>query len=91
MIESEFLDLLHSNQVQLLISICNHDKFKLSTTFALVGFQEIQHFYPQAKTSLKGKGLVALSVIIPSDNVQHSVKHKLDFDESKSNFKQKPF
>jgi len=32
---------------------------------------------------LKGEGLVAPSIIIPSDNVQRSVKHKLHFDESK--------
>jgi hypothetical protein len=39
---------------------------------------------------LKGEGLVTALAIIPNDNVQHSVKHKLDFDESKSIFKQKP-
>jgi hypothetical protein len=39
---------------------------------------------------LKGKGLVVPLVIIPRDNVQRSVKHKLDFDESKSISKQKP-
>jgi hypothetical protein len=33
---------------------------------------------------LKGKGLVAALAIIPSDNVQHNVKCKFDFDESKS-------
>jgi hypothetical protein len=48
------------------------------------------NFISQAKTSLKGKVFVALLTIIPNDNVQRSVKHKLDFGESKSNFKQKP-
>jgi hypothetical protein len=38
MTKSEFLDLLHPKQVQLLISICIHYNFRLSTTFALVGF-----------------------------------------------------
>jgi hypothetical protein len=91
MIEFEFLVLLHLKQIQLLISIRRHGKFQLSTTFALVSFQEdIQQFVPQAKISLKGKDLVVPSTIIPSYNVQRNVKHKLDFDESKSNFKQKP-
>jgi hypothetical protein len=40
MTESKFLDLLCSKQVQLLISICIHGKFHLSTTFAFIGFQE---------------------------------------------------
>ncbi len=40
MTKFEFLDLLHPKQVQLLISICIHYNFQLSTTFALVGFQE---------------------------------------------------
>jgi hypothetical protein len=40
---------------------------------------------------LKGEAFVAPLIIIPNDNVQWSVKHKLDFVESKSNFKhQKP-
>jgi hypothetical protein len=63
----------------------------LSTTSTLVGFKEnIQQFIPQAKIGLKDESLVAPSTIIPSDNVQHSVKHKLDFDELESNFKQNP-
>jgi hypothetical protein len=42
----------------------------LSTTFALIGFQEnIQQFIPQVEISLKGEGLVAPSTINPSDNV----------------------
>jgi hypothetical protein len=70
MTKSEFLNLPHPNQVQLLISIHIQGKFWFSTTFALVGFQEdIQQFIPQAKTSLKGKGLVAPLATIPSDNV----------------------
>jgi hypothetical protein len=57
----------------------------LSTTYALVGFEEdIKQFIPQVETSLKVECLFVPSTIIPSDNVQHSVKHKLDFDESKS-------
>ncbi len=38
---------------------------------------------------MKGEILVAPPTIIPNDNVQHSVKCKLDFDESKLNIKQK--
>ncbi len=38
MTKSEFLDLLRPKQVQDLISIHLHDKFQLSTTFAIVGF-----------------------------------------------------
>jgi hypothetical protein len=88
MTEFEFLVLLHSKQVQLFISIRIHGKFQLSITFALVNFQEdIQQFVPQAKTSLKGKNLVVPSTIIPIYHVQRNVKHKLDFDESKSRFK----
>jgi hypothetical protein len=57
-----------------------------------VGFQEnIQQFIPQAKTSLKGEAFIALSTIILNDNVQWSVKRKLDFVESKSISKKKPF
>jgi hypothetical protein len=71
MTKSEFLDLPHPKQVQLLISIHIHGKFQLLTTFALVGFQEnIQQFIPQAETSLKGKAFFAPSTIIPNDNVQ---------------------
>ncbi len=69
-IEIEFLDLFRLKQVQLLISICIHGKFWLSTTFSFVGFQEdIQQFIPQVRTSLKSKGLVVLLTIIPTDNV----------------------
>jgi len=77
--------LLHLKQVQLLISIHIHGKCRLSPTFALVGFQEdIQQFIPQGEIGLKLKGLVTLLAIIHSDNVQHSVKRKLDFDDLKS-------
>jgi hypothetical protein len=44
----------------------------------------------EQKINLKGKRLVAPSTIISNDNVQNNVKCKLYFDESKSNFKQKP-
>jgi hypothetical protein len=40
MTKSEFLDLLCPKQVQLLISIHIHDKFRLLITFAFVSFQE---------------------------------------------------
>jgi hypothetical protein len=91
MTKSEFLDLPCPKQVQLFISICIHDKFHLLTTFALVGFQEnIQEFIPQVETSLKGETFIATSTIIPNDNVQWNLKHKLDFVESKSISKQKP-
>jgi hypothetical protein len=70
MIESEFLDLPHPKQVQLLISICIHGKFESSPKSTFVGFQEdIQQFIPQAKISLKGKSLVVLLAIILSNNV----------------------
>jgi hypothetical protein len=63
----------------------------LSTTFAFVGFQEdIQQFIPQMKTSLKSKGLVVPLAIIHSDSFYCHVKRKLDFDESKLIYKQKP-
>jgi hypothetical protein len=62
----------------------------LSTTSALVGFQEnIQEFIPLSKTNLKGKGLIAPSTIILRYNVHHNMKCKLDFDSSKSISKQK--
>jgi hypothetical protein len=62
------------------------------TTSTLVGFQEnIQQFIAQVETSLKGEAFIAPSTIIPYDNVQWSVKCKLDFVESKSISKQKPF
>jgi hypothetical protein len=55
------------------------------TTSTLVAFQEdIQQFIPQAKTNLKGEYLVAPLTIIPNDNVQWSVKHKLHLVKSKS-------
>ncbi len=86
MAKFEFLDLSCPKQVQLLISICIHGKFQLSTTYALVDFQEdIQQFIPQMETSLKGECLVTPSTIILNDNVHTSVKHKFDFDVSKSN------
>jgi len=60
--------------------------------FALLRFQkDIQQFIPQKETSLKCESLVAPLVIIRNENVQHSVKHKLDFDESKSISKQNLF
>jgi hypothetical protein len=62
------------------------------TTSSFVGFQKnIQQFIPQAKTNLKGKGLVVLLIIIPKDNVHCNVKRKLDCNESKSISKQKSF
>jgi hypothetical protein len=78
--EFEFLDLPCTKQVQLLISIHIHSKFWLLPTSSFVGFQEdIEQFIPQEETSLKCKGLITPLGIIHSDNVQHSVKHKLDF------------
>jgi hypothetical protein len=51
MTKSKFLDLPLPKQVQLFISICIHGKFWLSSTFALVSFQEdIQQFIPQGET-----------------------------------------
>jgi len=88
MTKFELLDLPCPKQVQLLISIHIHGKFRLSTTYALVGFQEyFQQFIPQMETTLKGECLVTSLTIIPNDNVHTSVKQKFDFDESKSNFK----
>ncbi len=85
MTKLEFLDLPHPKQVQLFISICIHIKFRLSTTSTLVGFQEnTQQFFSQVETSLKGEALFVSSIINPNDNGQRSVKHKLDFVESKS-------
>ncbi len=40
------------------------------------------------ETNLKGDGLITPLTIILNDNVQHSVKNKFDFDESKSISKQ---
>jgi len=60
-------------------------------TSTLVAFQEdIQQFIPQAKTNLKGEYLVTPLTIIPNDNVQWNVKHKLQFVKSKSTSKQTP-
>jgi hypothetical protein len=79
--KSEFLDLPCPKQVQLFISIRIHGKFQLSTTPTLVGFQEnIQQFIPQMETNLKGEGLITPLVIIPTNNVQHNVKRKFDFN-----------
>ncbi len=90
MTKSKFLDIPCPKQVQFLISIDIHGKFRLSTTFAFVNFQEdIQQFTQGAKTSLKGKALVAPLTIILDDNIQLNVKHKLDFVESKLISKQK--
>jgi hypothetical protein len=62
------------------------------TTYALVGFQKnIQQLISQTETSLKGEAFIAPSMIIPNDNVQWNVKRKLDFVESKSISKKKPF
>jgi hypothetical protein len=92
MIESKFLDLSCPKQIQLLSSIHIHGIFCLLTTSTLIGFQEdVQQFIPQAETSLKGEALVVPSTIIPNDNVQPSVKCKLDFVEFKSILKQKPY
>jgi hypothetical protein len=92
MIKSYFLNLPRPKQVQFLISICIHGKLCLSTTSTFVGFQEnIQQFIPKVKTSLKGEAFIAPLTIIPNDNVQWNVKCKLDFVESKSISKQKPF
>jgi hypothetical protein len=71
MIKSEFLNLPHPKQVQLLISIRIHGKFRLSPASTLVGFQkDIQQFIPQTKTCLKGKAFVVPLKIILNDNVQ---------------------
>jgi len=92
MAKSEFLDLLCPEQFQLFISTCIHGKFQLLSMLAFIRFQkDIQQFIPQGETSLKCKSLVAPLVIICSDNVQRSVKHKRDFDESKSISKQSLF
>jgi len=92
MTKYELLDLLHPKQAQLRISIRIYGKFQLLPTFALVGFQEdIQQFISQAKTNLKCEGLIDPLTIIHCDNIQHSVNHKLNFDELKSISKQKPF
>jgi hypothetical protein len=82
------LDLPHPKQNQLFISVCIHGKFCLLTTSTFVGFEEnIQQFIPQAKTSLKGEAFIVFSTLILNDNVQWSLKCKLDFVESKSIYK----
>jgi hypothetical protein len=56
----------------------------LLTTSTFIGFQEdVQQSIPQAD-SLKNEALVVPLTIIPNDNVQLTVKCKLDFVESKS-------
>ncbi len=82
MTKSKFFDLPRPKQVQLFISICIHGTFCLSTTSTLVGFQKnVKQFISQA--SLKGEALVPPLTIIPNDNLQRNVRHKLDFVESK--------
>ncbi len=49
----------------------------------------MQQFIPQGQANLKCEGLVIPLAIIRNDNVQHSVKCKLDFDKLKSIFRQK--
>jgi hypothetical protein len=57
----------------------------LSSTSTFFSFQEdIQQFISQVETNLHVKGLVASLAISFSDDVQHNVKYKLDFDELKS-------
>jgi hypothetical protein len=63
----------------------------LLPTSTLVGIKEnIQQFISQVETSLHGEDLVAILAIVPSDDVHYNMKHKLDFDELKSNLTQKP-
>jgi hypothetical protein len=50
----------------------------------------MEQFIPQVETNLKSNGLDVLLVSILNDNVQRHVKHKLDFDESKSISRPKP-
>jgi hypothetical protein len=70
MTESEFFNLLHPKQVQLLIPIGIHGKFCLSTASTLVGFQkDIQQLIPQAETSLKSEGFIVPLTIILNNNV----------------------
>jgi hypothetical protein len=60
-------------------------------TSTLVGIKEnIQQFISQVEASLHGEDLVLILVIVPSDDVHYNMKHKLDFDELKSNSTQKP-
>ncbi len=54
MTKFEFLDLPRLKQVQLLISIHIHGKFRLSTTYALVGFQENPTIYPTNGNQFEG-------------------------------------
>jgi hypothetical protein len=52
MTKSKFFDLLRPKQVQLSISICIPNKFCLSTTSIVVGFQkDIKQFISQVETS----------------------------------------
>jgi len=47
MTKFEFINLVHSKQVQLFVSICVFSQFQLSPTFALINFQKgIQQFIP---------------------------------------------
>ncbi len=47
MTKFEFINLGHSKQVQLLVSICVFSIFQLSSTFSFINFQEnIQQFIP---------------------------------------------
>jgi hypothetical protein len=67
-----------------LISICVRGKCKLLGTYTLVGFQEdIQQFIPKLERNLSVKRLVAPLAISSNDDVQHNVKHNLNFDELK--------
>ncbi len=89
MTKFRFLYVFHPKQVQLFISVDIHDKYWLSLTFALIGFQEgIRQCIPQVKTNLKDKGLVAPLAIIMSNVTWNT---KLDFDESMAIYRQKPF
>ncbi len=75
MIEFEFLNLAHSKQVQLLISIRVCGKFQLLPTSTLIGFlKNIQKFILKAERNLSVEGLVAPLVINSTNNVQHNVK-----------------
>ncbi len=84
MIKFEFLNLVHSKQVELLISVCVYGKFQISFTSALLGFQEdIQQFIQEGEKKLSVEGLIVLLAISFIDDVQCNVKHKLHFDELK--------
>jgi hypothetical protein len=84
MIEFEFLILVCPKQVQFLVSICVCDKFQLSSTSVVIGFQEnIQQFIPKVERNLSVEGMVAPFTINFNDDAQHNVKHKFHFDELK--------